>query len=724
MEALLWLLVLIGGSAAGAGWVHEREIARRRDATWQTVELRFGRETAEEAVLGLLGRISGLHGRAAVVLDVHAQTGRVRHYLSCDQATLQTLKGAVRALLPGLRLEPAEAPTFNDLPFARSIRVGGRHGTLRSEAAELTSASLLAALQPLGDSEQVLLRWVLRSGRARAVPRTDAKGEALALEERRVLRVKHEGGVLRVRGFVAATGPSGRARHLFARIASILRSQNTAYGFIRTRAVAPWWREHLLRTRSFLIADAWSLRELAPVLGWPVGSPALPGVLLGTSPQRMPSSRLPRTGRTYGDSTWPGEVRPVAQPVVGALSHSLITGPTGTGKSTLLTNLLAADAAHGRGLVLIDGKGDTVAALLERIPQGREQDVVVLDCASEGPLPGLMQFGSTGSELAADVVLGVLSDLFRDSWGPLSERYLRAGLLAVAADPRGTLADVPYVFTDAAYRRKLIGRIGDPLTRATFAAFESMSAPERQQQLAAPLNKLGQLLGRPTVRTVLGQADGQMDFGRVIRERRIVLVSLAPVRIGAAASRLIGALVVFALFQAVQARSRVPLSRRAPFFVAVDEPKALGDLPMPLDVLLEQARGLGVGVTLSPQSVTQLPKAVREAALTNVATRVVFAQNADDARLLARDLRGVSPEDLQDLGAFEAVARIGLGPGDVAAPVTIKTKPPLAATSDPSAVRARSEATYGQTLAAVDAAMDAKHAAPTSAAVGRKRRTP
>jgi hypothetical protein len=144
---------------------------------------------------------------------------------------------------------------------------------------------------------------------------------------------------------------------------------------------------------------------------------------------------------------------------------------------------------------------------------------------------------------------------------------------------------------------------------------------------------------------------------------------------------------------------------------------------MPLDALLEQARGLGVGVTLAPQSMAQLPKSVREAALTNVATRVVFRQHADDARLLARDLPGVTAEELSDLNAYEAVARIALGPGDVAPSVTIKTSPMRKPISDGAALRAASAARYGVSLADVDDALDARHRVPATATpVGRKRR--
>ena len=391
----------------------------------------------------------------------------------------------------------------------------------------------------------------------------------------------------------------------------------------------------------------------------------------------------------------------------------------------MLTNLIEQDLQAGRGLVLIDGKGDTARSVLERVPDSRRGNVIVLDCASRGPLPGIQLFRGHDPELAADVVLGVLSDLYRSEWGPLSERYLRAGLVAVAHDPAGTLADVPYVFSDPAYRRRLAAKLSDPLSRMTLAALDAMSPAERQQQLAAPLNKLGQLLGRPVVRTVLGQSKPSLDFSEVLRRNLVVIISLSPAQVGGPAARLIGALSVFALFQAVQGRQGLSEKARKPFLVYLDEPRALGDLPMPLDALLEQARGLGVGVTLAPQSMNQLPKNVREAALTNIATRVVFRQDADDARLLARDLSGVSAEDLGDLGQYEAIARFGLGPGRLAPPASLRTLKPDNAISDGTELAKASAECFGQTLTDVDKSLESRHrVSAKTAPVGRTRRQP
>jgi hypothetical protein len=700
------------------------ELHERRRRRWRTVRLRFGRDVSSQAVVEVVERLAGLPPGAVVLLDVQADARGIEHCLHSDHATLDTLTGSLRAALPSLRLTPVDAAeSRSSYRFGRAIRLRGRLGVLRADRLEELSAGLLAAMQPLRSDERLLLRWLIRPGRAVTVPPAHGT-QHVEPETRRQLVIKNEGGVVRARGLLAVRASNGRrAAHLLGRVMAVLRTRATPYGQLRGTPLTGARLRRALTRRGFVFGDRYGAGELAGLLGFPVDAPVLPGLSLGTSPLLLPAARLPRHGRLLGTATWPGAERRVAQPVLGGLSHTLIAGPTGVGKSTLLARLAGEDIAAGRPVVLIDGKGDTAAAVLGRIPEARRNDVIVLDCASAGAQPGLRLFGDGDPQLAADLVLGVLADLFRDSWGPLSERYLRAGLVAVAHDPDGTLADVPFVFADAGYRRELVGRVRDPLTRATFAVFESMSAGERQHQLAAPWNKLGTLLGRPVVRTVLGQAAPRLDFRRVLRERQIVVVSLAPARVGAPAARLIGAITVFALFQAVQTRSSLPERARRPAFVYVDEPKALGDLPMPLDALLEQARGLGVGVCLAPQSMTQLPKRVREAALTNAATRIVFRQHADDARLLARDLPGITAEELGDLDAFEAVARIGLGPGDVAPLVSIKTDPLGPAVSDGPALQRAAAERYGLTLTAVDAALEARHqAAPGDVPVGRRRR--
>src|SRR5947209_1766028 len=59
--------------------------------------------------------------------------------------------------------------------------------------------------------------------------------------------------------------------------------------------------------------------------------------------------------------------------------HLYIIGQTGTGKSTLLLNLIAQDLAAGEGIALLDPHGDLAEAVLLHLPRERTNDLVYLN---------------------------------------------------------------------------------------------------------------------------------------------------------------------------------------------------------------------------------------------------------------------------------------------------------------------------------------------------------
>lgn len=59
--------------------------------------------------------------------------------------------------------------------------------------------------------------------------------------------------------------------------------------------------------------------------------------------------------------------------------HTYVVGQTGTGKSTLVLNLIVQDVSAGRGVGVLDPHGELIADILERIPLDRVDDVVLLD---------------------------------------------------------------------------------------------------------------------------------------------------------------------------------------------------------------------------------------------------------------------------------------------------------------------------------------------------------
>lgn len=113
--------------------------------------------------------------------------------------------------------------------------------------------------------------------------------------------------------------------------------------------------------------------------GRPPVRPPLYGALLPPLPMfgsihpriLTPKDDLQRSERVVAPAA-PGRNEPVAIPIADAAFHTHLMGPTGSGKSTVMLNLIEADLRAGRGVFLIDPKGDLATDVLARIPASRQ----------------------------------------------------------------------------------------------------------------------------------------------------------------------------------------------------------------------------------------------------------------------------------------------------------------------------------------------------------------
>ena len=451
------------------------------------------------------------------------------------------------------------------------------------------------------------------------------------------------------------------------------------------------------RTRGWLGAA-----ELLPLLGWPVGQEAVPGVELGVA-RRVPVPRgLPREGRrlligrdAYGE-------RPVALSAEAARHHLAVVGPSGTGKSVLLARGILDDIEAGYGGVVLDPKADLVGDLLDRIPRRHADRIVVLDPASPGPVPGLDLLSVGDPDLRADVVLGALGAIFKGSWGIRTDTYLRLGLRTLTELEHPVLTDWLRLFTDTRFRRAAVARLRDPLLLAAWESYEALSPAEQQQHVAAPMSKVVSLLSRPQVRAVLAQRQPKLDIARLLAEGKWLFVSLSPGVLGEPASRLLGAILTYAVWTAIEARAAMPPDQRRPVFLYLDELQSLSTLPFGLEYFFERARGLGCGVTVATQALGRLPQNLQQSLLGNVGSLVSFRLGYDEANRVARDIPGLAAEDLQALRRFEVAARIGTGMGSSVATVTGRTEPLPDRTGQADFIRQRSAAQYGQDPSQID----------------------
>jgi energy-coupling factor transporter ATP-binding protein EcfA2 len=679
------------------------------------VRLTFPRNMRVEHTVAALRALTGLlparwrrvFGVPAVTLDVIATAGGIEHFLTVPAARREFVLGALRAAIPGLRVDEGveRPPTRHTL--ARELRCVGS-GPLRTKAAVASSANLLAALQPLAGREVAVIQYGISPLGSRLLPALRSLVSRLCdtADEQADPQAEPDLAVALRVGITAER--ESRTDQLMARLLGAFHAAGTAEAHLVRRLLPSWVVATRIergappdRGASVLAAD-----ELAAVLGVPLESPQLPGLTLAGARELPPVARVRREGLTLGDSTVAGNVRPVAVAFDEARRGLHVCAPTGAGKSTLLLNLACQLMAAGQGLVLIDSKGDLAADIIDRVPKNRRDDVIVFDPAdSERPVGFNLIGGAEEADLIVDHVVGQFRARYGAAGlGPRSEDILRAALLTLATEPGFTLCEVEPLLANAAFRQRLVGRLEEPVLEGFWAWFGSLSEAARAEAIAPLANKLRTYTLRRRVRAVIGQSAG-LDLAKVLAERRILLVSLAKGLVGEDAAALIGSAMTARLWAVIQGRAAVPQSERAPFTVICDEFQDFAALPLSFADAIAQSRGYAVSWVLAHQHLAQLDTTSRQAVLANCRSRVVMQTNAADAAAFAREFAPhVEAADLQGLGPFEGYAAISVG-ASVAPPASIRTRPMPPGLGSAEALRLVSRQRYGMAPADVDRAI-------------------
>jgi len=217
---------------------------------------------------------------------------------------------------------------------------------------------------------------------------------------------------------------------------------------------------------------------------------------------------------------------------------------------------------------------------------------------------------------------------------------------------------------------------------------------------------------------MLGQSDG-IDLHEVFARRKILLVPLGKGTVGAETASLLGALVVSSLWSACLARVAVPPEKRWPVACYIDEAQDVVRLPLSIEDMLAQARGLGLALHLANQSLRQLPDSMRSALLGVARTTIAFQCGYEDAAALARSFAPLSAEDLMGLAAWEIAMRPCVD-GQTLRPVTGTTLPLPEPTTDGPALAEASRQRYGLPRAEVEAGMEARVRPAGRGRVGRE----
>jgi hypothetical protein len=419
----------------------------------------------------------------------------------------------------------------------------------------------------------------------------------------------------------------------------------------------------VLRTsrRSGMLVSA---AELAGVVHLPDASIRHPALVRLDKRTKL----LPEAARGHelvlGVNEHHGGVTPVTLDSPTRLRHMHVIGASGTGKSTLLLNLIAQDIASGEGVAVLDPHGDLIDAVLARIPQVRYRDVILFDPSDEVAPVGinLLQAQTPVEKTLLSSDLVSIFRRFATSWGDGMSTVLGNAVLALLESSGATtLLDLRRFLVDEAFRKNFLSKIPDPEVQF----FWRQEYPLIGARALGPiLTRLNTFLRPKLVRNVIAQRNPRVTLEAAVNGRKIFLAKLSQGLIGRENAHLLGSLIVTKFHQVALARQSIATAVRAPFFLYMDEFQHF--VTPSVDSLLTEARKYSIGLTLAHQTLHQLRDVPTvEAAVTgNAHTRVIFRVGDDDARKLADGLSHFESKDLSNLKQGEAIVRLGLSGSD------------------------------------------------------------
>ena len=430
-----------------------------------------------------------------------------------------------------------------------------------------------------------------------------------------------------------------------------------------------------------------SIAELTSLIHFPAeGIQSSPQFKQSRAKTAAAPTEMPSEGTLLGTNDYRNTQKDIYVTPEDRLRHFYIIGQTGTGKTTLMKNMIIQDIEAGNGVCMIDPHGTDIEDVLGAVPPEREEDIIYFDPSHTERVMGLnmLEFDETHPEQKTFVVnelFSIFQKLYGkvpESMGPMFEQYFRNATMLVLEDPESgsTLMDISRVMADATYRRKKLRKAINPVVTQFWQDIATKAGGEAALENIVPYitSKFDVFTANDFMRPIVGQQKSSFDFRHVMDERKILLVNLAKGRLGEINANLIGMVIVGKILMAALSRVDDPTKNFPPFYLHMDEFQNV--TTDSIAAILSEARKYKLGLTLAHQFIAQLEEDIRDAVFGNVGSIAAFRVGPEDAEFLEKQYEPVfTANDLMNIENRNAYVRI-LAEGTPTKPFNITTRAP------------------------------------------------
>lgn len=364
--------------------------------------------------------------------------------------------------------------------------------------------------------------------------------------------------------------------------------------------------------------------------------------------------------KSFANNIYHGKYTDVSLTKKERLRHTYILGATGTGKSTLIFNMILNDIYTGNGVCVIDPHGDLIERILLNIPQDRIKDCIYFNPIDiESPMSiNLLECDRTNPlerEYVTEGIISLLKKSFGEkNSGPRLEYILRYAIYTALYDKNATFDTVYKLITDSRYRNRFLKDIDDKNLLAFWKTEFNMAGQYQKTNMVSPItNKIGRYIQSVITAPVLTNPKSTIDFDEILENKKILLCNLSKGKIGEENSSLLGTTILTKLQLSLMKRADKLEDERADYYVYVDEFQNFATESFAS--LFSEARKYRLGVTLAHQSTSQIQNhSLFNTILSSVGTIISFRTSSpyDESRIIENFNPYVNKGDLLNLPAY------------------------------------------------------------------------